>query len=304
MSNGQSSMLGLDIGGTSIEGVALVGGAVAARAELPVTRGAEGVLQTSMRLLAELSERSGRPQGSFDSIGVGVPGHVDRTTGTVRNAFNIDLDGYPLGPALNTLTGLPASVENDVTAAALGAAHLMGLRGTVAYLNLGTGLSAGIVTDGIPMRGAHGFAGEIGHLAIDPRRRRCSCGAEGCLETVASGAALRDWWPGAGGGSVGRELMAAVERGDSEARDALGLLATGAASAIRVLGLVLDPDALVIGGGLRHLGDPLISAITDALRTWGRETPFVGELRLDERIQVLPEGAPAGAVGAALAATA
>ncbi len=301
---GHGPGLGLDIGGSKIEGVVLDEEArVEARARLPIATGIEGVLDTAMAVIDELAKQTGRSAETFGTLGVGVPGQVDRTTGTVRHAYNLGVDELALGPALHERTGLPVSVDNDVTAAAFGAAHLMELDGTVVYLNLGTGLAAGIVVDGQPQRGANGFAGEIGHLPISPLQRQCPCGQRGCLETVASGSALKAHWP-TGGEHPGRTLMAAIASGDDTARAEFDHLVWGASSAIRVLGLTIDPDAIVIGGGLRLLGAPLFEGILFTLEEWGVQSPFVGELRLGHRVQLLADDSPAAAVGAALASAA
>ncbi|MGO2140198.1 MAG: ROK family protein [Leucobacter sp.] len=296
-----SPRIGLDIGGTKIEGIALdPSGEIVARALVPTVPGPEGVLSASAELVTRLALESGHTLASFAGVGIGIPGQVDRATGTVRNAYNMGLSSLALGPELAALVGVPVSVDNDVTAAAIGAASIMRLEGTVAYLNLGTGLAAGITVDGVPVRGADGFAGEIGHLAIDPRGRACPCGQRGCLETVASGSGLKAYWP-AGGEHPGRTLVAAVAAGDAEARQALDFLIDGAAQAIRVLGLTVNPGAFVVGGGLRLLGAPLFDGIRAQLAEWSEASEFIAALRFPERLLVLPEGSPAAAIGAAVA---
>lgn len=293
--------IGMDIGGSKTAAVAIsASGEIEASLSVPTLGGIDGVLDTAELVLASLAERTGRSVAEFTALGVGVPGQVDRVAGVVRHAYNIGINELDLGARLSERTGIPVSVENDVTAAAIGAAHLMHLDGVVAYLNLGTGLAAGFVIDGRPLRGATGGAGEIGHLPVDRRQRPCPCGQLGCLETVASGSALKTYWP-AGGEHPGRELLGAVEAGDVEARSALDHLVDGAASAIRILGLTLDPNTVVIGGGLRFLGDPLLHGIRDTLARWEHESPFFGQLVMSRRLQVLPADSPAAATGAAIA---
>ncbi|MFC6236081.1 ROK family protein, partial [Leucobacter soli] len=106
------------------------------------------------------------------------------------------------------------------------------------------------------------------------------------------------------GADPGRRLLRAVEAGDDDARRAFDLLVSGTARAIRVLGLTIDPDTVVIGGGLRLLGAPLIDGIRRTLETWEAETSFFAQLGMSRRLHVLPEGSPAAAVGAALASRA
>ena len=295
--------IGLDIGGTKAEGVVLdAEGEIEARLVVPIHRGAEGVVRVAGELAAELVARTGRGLDEFAGIGLGLPGQVDRETGSLSNASNLDILSFPIGPELAARTGLPVIAENDVTAASVGAVHLLDLEGTVAYLNIGTGLAAGVVVDGRPLRGAHGFAGELGHLPIDPRGRQCPCGQRGCLETAASGSALLAHWP-AGGPDPGRALLAARDSGSpaarAEAAAAFDALVEGSASAIRALGLLIDPDVIVIGGGLRLIGSPLMDPIHTTLAAWARESPFLAALGLGERITVLPEHSPVAAAGAA-----
>ncbi|WP_228407098.1 ROK family protein [Leucobacter muris] len=293
--------IGMDIGGTKTEAVALDReGRVVAGARIPTEAGADGVVSTAERVIARLAEQTGRRTAEFASVGVGIPGRIDRERGEVHNAYNIGVERLPLARRLAEATGLPVALDNDVTAAAIGAAHLMGLDGVVAYLNLGTGLAAGLVIDGTPIRGAHGVTGEIGHLPVDPLERPCPCGQRGCLETVASGSALKRYWP-AGGDHPGRLLLAAIDAGDAEAEHAFEQLVRGAASCVRLLALTLDPHTVIVGGGLRLLGPRLLDGIRTALDSWATQSPFIDMLELSGRVQLLAADSSAAAVGAALA---
>lgn len=292
--------VGMDIGGTKTAAVVIdEAGELGASTRLPTAQGDEGVLQTAERAIAELAAQTGCDPSVFASVGIGIPGQVDPELGEVRFAYNLGVESLALASLLGERTGLSVSLDNDVTAAAIGATHLMGLTGSVAYLNLGTGLSAGIVVDGHPWRGAHGLAGEIGHLAVDPRQRPCPCGQFGCLETVASGSALKTYWP-AGGEHPGWVLAEAAERGDPDAVEALELLIEGAAGAVRALGVTLAPDAVVIGGGLRKVGAPLVDGVRERLAQWEAGSSFFASFSLSQRLRVVPLGMPAATVGAAL----
>ncbi|GAA1602693.1 ROK family protein [Leucobacter chromiireducens] len=292
--------IGMDIGGSKTEAVALdPAGRVVATTRLHTTGGTEGVLSTAVAAIDALARNTNRSVGDFAAVGIGIPGQIDREAGVVRHAYNIGIDHLPLAAQLAERTGLAITLDNDVTAAAIGAAHLMELSGTLAYLNLGTGLSAGLVVNGVPLRGAHGVTGEIGHLPVDPLGRPCPCGQRGCLETVASGSALKTFWP-AGGDHPGRVLLGAVDAGDPDATAAFENLVRGAASCVRLLVLAMDPHTVVIGGGLRLLGPRLIDGIRATLEGWAAESPFLAELELSGRVQVLASDSPAAAVGAAL----
>jgi len=292
--------LGIDIGGTKTEAVAIDdAGGLAQRIRLATGFGSVAVLETAVAAVSRIGELTGLAAAGFDSIGIGIPGMVDRASGDVSHAVNLGLERLALGGELADRLGVDVSVENDVKAAALGAYHLMGLAGTMAYLNLGTGLAAGIVVDGRLWRGSTGIAGEIGHIPVDPSGAICACGQRGCLETVASGSGVARQWRTDDPLPV-RALFAAAADGDKDARAITARLAEGIASAVRVLVLTVDVETLVIGGGLSHLGDRLLCDVHEVLDEWAGASPFLASLSLTERVRLVPEGSLAAAVGAAL----
>ncbi|NMM16931.1 MAG: ROK family protein, partial [Cellulomonas sp.] len=170
MSSGWS--VGLDIGGTKVDGVLLdAASAVRGTLRAATVRGTDGVVTCASRVVRELCAAGGIDTADVVGVGVGVPGLVDPRTGSVSHAVNLgmDLSDVPLGALLTSaLDGVPVRVENDVNAAALGAAHLLGLGADLAYLALGTGVAAGVVLDGRLRRGFRGGAGEIGHVTYEP----------------------------------------------------------------------------------------------------------------------------------------
>jgi glucokinase len=170
----------------------------------------------------------------------------------------------------------------------------------LAYLSLGTGLAAGFVLSGKLRRGAHGAAGEIGHVPVDPAGGLCSCGQRGCLELRASGSALSAAWPTQGEVPPAAALFAAAAEGNTEAVAARDRFAAGVADAIRMLGLAVDPAVIIIGGGVAHTGEPLLAAVTAALRSQAAASPFLAALGLADRLRLLPGQLPVGAIGAAL----
>lgn len=289
--------VGLDIGGTKIDAVAVDERGVPTESlRLATGFGEAAVLANAAEAVRGLGQLTG---ARFESIGVGIPGLVDPATGRVRHAVNLGFDDTAFGTSLENLVGAPVSVENDVNAAALGAYHLMQLTGPVAYLNLGTGLAAGLVLDGSLWRGARGVSGEIGHIPFDPSGALCPCGQRGCLETVASGSALARLWP-SDHTHPAQALFAAAEAGDTEALRIRSLVAEGVASAVRILVLTVDVEAVVIGGGLSHVGLPLLEATRQVLDGWARSSTFLASLDLAGRIRLLPDGLPVAAVGAAM----
>lgn len=297
--------LGIDIGGTKTAAVAIgADGELSDQVRMPTGFGADEVVATALRTVERMIELAGVGAASFSSIGIGIPGAVDSATGRVSHAVNLGLEGLDLGPRIADRLGVQVRVENDVKAAALGAHHLLGVADgirahSMAYLNLGTGLAAGIVLDGHLLRGGHGVAGEIGHIPVDPTGATCTCGQRGCLETLASGWAIARMWP-TDARLPARDLFDAADAGDEGAVAVRERFLTGVAAAVRLLVLTTDVDAVVIGGGLAALGDALLDGTRRILNGWAAESAFLSSTDLASRVQVIPSGFPAAAVGAAL----
>lgn len=292
--------LGIDIGGTKTDAVAVdEGGALAQRVRLATGFGHAAVVETAVAAVSRIGELTGLSPAGFQSIGVGVPGMVDTVSGHVAHAVNLGLERLELGGMLAGRLGVGVRIENDVKAAALGAYHVLGLSGTMAFLNLGTGMAAGIVVDGRLWRGSTGIAGEIGHIPVDPAGALCGCGQRGCLETAASGSGVARQWTSDDPLPV-RALFAAAADGDREAQAIKARLAEGIASAVRVLVLTVDVGTVVIGGGLSHLGERLLGDVHEVLHDWERTSPFLASLDLPARVRLVPEGTPVAALGAAL----
>jgi len=291
--------LGLDIGGTKIDAVALSEGAeVIARVRVATGFGPEAVAHNAETAARRAAEAAGA--GALESVGIGIPGVVDAGAGVVRHAVNLGLEQLELGAILSARLEAPVRVENDVNAASLGAYHLLGLASSMAYLNLGTGLAAGFVNEGAPWRGARGTAGEIGHIPVDPDGVQCACGQIGCLETVASGGWVARKW----GGDAEFPVLELFDRADAGDERALALRAEligGAASAVRILILTADVETVVIGGGISNFGDRLLDPLRARLDELARTSRFIDSLELSSRVRLAPQGSPLAAVGAALA---
>ena len=297
---GRPLRVGLDVGGTKIDAVAVdPAGTILARLRRPTGWGEDAVVDSIVSTVAALAEESGLPLSAVGSAGIGIPGLVDAETGRVLHAVNLGVESLDLAARAEQALGVPFRVENDVKAAALGAAVLSDVAGSMAYLNLGTGVAAGIVIDGRIWRGARGTAGEVGHLSVDPRGRLCGCGQRGCVETFCGGGALAKAW-GRPGALPVKDIVEAADAGDPHALALQADLFFGAAAAVRVLVLSADVETVVIGGGLTALGGRLADGIRAALQAGAQASPFLKSLRLDERIELLPAGSPAAAFGAAL----
>lgn len=298
--SGRSIRVGLDIGGTKTDAVALgLDGAIIHRIRRSTQRGAEAVVSGAVESVRALQDEIGFGHDAIGSVGIGIPGLVDPATGRVLHAVNLGVESLDLAEQVGDRLNVPVAVENDVKAAALGAAALGDDRASMAYLNLGTGVAAGVVVDGVLWRGARGTAGEVGHISVDPNGRVCGCGQRGCIESLCGGGALARAW-GRPGALPVRDIYDAAEQGDPHARALRGDLARGAAAAVRVLVLTADVETVVIGGGITALGERLAEDIRAALLADADGSAFLSSLHLDERIELLPSGSPAAALGAAL----
>lgn len=248
------------------------------------------------------------------AIGLGVAGLIDSEAGVVRFSPNAAWREVAVGPHVGERFGLPWLTDNDATAAAYGESRCGAGAGArdLLLVTVGTGIGGGIVIDGEPFRGAHGFAGEIGHIVVEPDGPLCGCGNRGCLETVASGtaigrlgreAALADESSALGrSGPIeeidGRLVTELARRGDARS---IAILATvGVRLGVGIAGLVnvLDPDRVVVGGGAAEAGDLLLGPARTAFRGSIEARAHRPE------VDLVPAalGNDAGAIGAALAA--
>lgn len=326
--------LGFDVGGTKTDAVAVArSGEIVARARRATGWGADAVVSTVVALADELAVTAGCDASSFSSVGVGMPGQVAPGTTVVTHAVNLGVERLDVAAALAGSFACPVRAENDVKAAAVGAAALRGAArwssdepvggqsldgpasrsssersetrrpadepGALAYLNLGTGIAAGVVRGGELWRGRRGTAGEIGHVSVAPDGPPCRCGQRGCIEAFAGGGAIAARW-GRPGALPVRDVFDAADAGDPLAGRLRDGLAYGVASAVRVLVLTLDVDDVVIGGGVAALGDRMLGPVVHELDAAAAASPFLRSLRLADRIHLLPPGSPVAALGAAL----
>ncbi|GAA3803978.1 ROK family protein [Nocardioides panacisoli] len=292
-------MVGLDIGATKVLGVATDGdGRVLAEVLTTTPLGADAVVAAAADVVTELRARTGhRLEGT---VGVGIPGIVDVARGAVKHAVNLGVEEewLPLADLLSVATGAPVVVDNDVNAAALGAAHVTGHQDLV-YLSIGTGLAAASILDGRLRRGAHAAAGEIGHISVDPAGRPCRCGQVGCLEIAASGSAVAELWP-ATDVPPARALFDAAAAGDAKAVRVRDAFAARVADAVRLVALTVDPEVVLLGGGVAQVGEDLRVAVARALAVQATASPFLRSLELPSRLELVPSDVPVAAVGAAL----
>jgi glucokinase len=295
--------LGIDIGGTKTHAVVVDDdGAVHGEVRLRTGFGPEEVVGTAVRAAEALADQTGVAVGELESVGVGVPGTVDHESGWVAHAVNLGLDGLDLGADLGARLRTKVRVDNDVNAAAVGTYRTLAPPvSSMAYLNLGTGLAAGLVLDGRLWRGAGGVAGEIGHIPVEPDGALCRCGQRGCLETIASGAGIAERWPTDTRHPVAA-LFEAAEAGSADAEAVRRQFVDGVASAVRMLVLTTGVDVVVMGGGISSMGEPLRAEVAAALDAWAVQSAFLDSVSLAARLRLAHDRSMTAAIGAALIA--
>jgi glucokinase len=315
-SAGGPVVIGVDLGGTKILGHAVdLADPLAPRltARVPTPTGGVAIVDAIGEVASHLTARLTAPVAA---MGVGAAGLVD-LDGVLRFAPNLPtVANLDLARPLRTALGVPVVVGNDASCA-MAAEHRLGAaKGArdALLVTIGTGIGAGIVVDGGLQLGGGGFAGEPGHMVVDPDGPRCPCGRRGCWEQMASGSSL---------GRLGREAAAsgraagivaraggdpqairgehvsqAALDGDAEAGELIERLAWWLGLGLANLVDLLDPELIVIGGGLVACGDLLLGPVREALRG----QVVAAEHRPPVRIEPALLGPEAGAVGAALLA--
>ncbi|HEX2572804.1 MAG TPA: ROK family protein [Polyangia bacterium] len=252
--------IGVDLGGTKIEAIALgPDGRELARRRIPTPREYRAMLAAIAELVADLERHIGE-RGSF---GVGTPGAISPATGLIKNANSTWLNGQPLDRDLATALGRPVRLMNDANCFALSEAidGAAAGAGVVFGVILGTGVGGGIVVHGRCLEGPNRIAGEWGHNPLPwpaPEELpgpNCYCGKRGCIETFLSGPGFeRDHAAASGEVLASPEIVARAAGGDGIATQSLARyadrLARGLASVINVV----DPDVVVLGGGMSNIG--------------------------------------------------
>ena len=298
MTSGRNLRLGIDVGGTKC--LALVvddDGNVLDRRRVSTPRGARAIEDVLVDLIDTLSAAHERTVDAWTTVGLGVPGLVSRD-GTIVSSPNLpDVENFDVRRRLESRLGRVVSVDNDANGAALAEWRVGAGRGhdDVLVVTLGTGIGGGIISGGRLVRGWNGFAGEIGHLVVVADGRTCACGRRGCWEQYASGTAL-----GRMAGDLDVTLDAAGLRRAAEVGDSRALaviddfarwVALGAASLVHTL----DPEVLVIGGGVAHRAEILRTSV----ERWLGEFLYASHLRRHPDVRLARHGEDAGALGAA-----
>jgi fructokinase len=294
------NLWGIDLGGTKIEGVVLD----PARPDVPLhrlrrpteaIRGYDHIVAQISGVVADLEQATGLSRSA--AIGIGTPGVTDRDTGHLKNSNTTCLNGRPLQSDLAAALGVRVRLANDANCCALAEAVLGAGRGfrVVMGLILGTGVGGGIVVDGRILDGPHGIAGEWGHNPICGESTPCYCGRTGCVETVIAGPALERFYRGRHGEPAALpEIVVRADGGDVDAQATIARLREKFGEAIAAVINILDPDVIVIGGGVGNIA----ALYDDETRAAVKRHLFNDELRTEFRRPLL--GDSAGVFGAAM----
>ncbi|MGW1492475.1 ROK family protein [Streptomyces sp. NBC_00191] len=266
-------VIALDVGGTGMKAALVAPDGTLlheARRATARERGPDAVVESILGFAGELRAYGQAHLGhSALAAGVAVPGIVDAENGIAVYAANLGWRDVPLRDLLRERLGAPVALGHDVRTGGLAEGRIGAGKGADRFLfvPLGTGIAGAIGIAGRIEAGAHGYAGEIGHIVVRPDGPACGCGQRGCLETLASAAAVTRAWATASGDpdADAADCAKAVESGDARARevwlDAVDALAAGLVTALTLL----DPRTLIIGGGLAEAGETLFTPLRAAV---------------------------------------
>jgi fructokinase len=318
-----SLRIGIDLGGTKIEGIVLDGSGEAARLRIETPRddyegtlAAVGSLIVGLEKLVSDGSRISDP-GSRPTIGIGIPGTVSPSTGLVKNANSTWLIGKPLQKDLERLLGQRVRIANDANCFAVSEATDGAGAGAEVVFGViaGTGVGGGVTMKGRIISGANGISGEWGHNPLpwadaEDEGRLCYCGKRGCIETFLSGPGLTaDHERVTGDRLLPPQIIEAASGGDSAAEQSLRRYERRMARALASVINILDPDVIVLGGGMSNIGrlyaniprlwDPFVFAAEVDLQHRDQSRIPNPESRLRTRLLAARHGATSGVRGAA-----
>lgn len=295
---------GIDLGGTKIEGVVIESKDnpnVLARMRVPTEQqgGYGHIIQQISKLIGMLEQETGlRPE----RIGMGTPGTLDPATQLMKNCNTTSLNNQPLRKDLETQLGIPFTLANDancfaVAEARFGAAHEVAPNATVVFgVILGTGVGGGVVLNGKAVNGKQGIAGEWGHNFLDESGGQCYCGKVGCVETIISGPALERYYQSLTGTRLKLREIAERSGHEDAARQTIQRLTHYFGKAISLIINVLDPEVIVLGGGVGNIQELYTEGVEAA-----KSFVFNTGVKTIDTVFLRPKlGDSAGVFGAAL----
>lgn len=287
---------GIDVGGTSIKcGLFLEDGTLVEKWEIPTRTEEEGskiLPDVAASIEAKIQEK-GLDKANIDGVGIGLPGPVN-AKGEILCAVNLNWGFKDVSKELSELTGLPAKAGNDANVAALGEAWKGAAEGAqnVVMVTLGTGVGGGIIVDGKIVSGSHGCGGEVGHANVEHAETiSCNCGNKGCLEQYASATGIVRLACEALEASqedsilrntekvTAKDVFDAYKEKDKLAGEIVDRFADCLGGALGIFASVIDPDKIVVGGGVSKAGSVLTEVLTQAYKKYAfgvcKETPIV-----------------------------
>ena len=255
-----SYIFGVDLGGTTVKLGLFSDDVLLEKFEIPTRTEKQGrfIIPDMGSAILNCMERHGLTHSQLRGIGIGVPGPVD-ADGVVNCCTNLNWGVFNLHEALSAVTGLPVIGGNDANCAALGEYYCYGGEGSAIFVTLGTGVGGGIIVDGKLLGGAHGSAGEIGHITVPAKEKwSCTCGKAGCIEAYASATGISHMAKTRMGRDLScKEVFDLAQGGNPEAvavlEEVFDLLGEAIASAC----CVIDPDRVILGGGVSKAGEYL-----------------------------------------------
>ncbi|WP_057490687.1 ROK family glucokinase [Streptococcus orisasini] len=310
-------LLGIDLGGTSVKfGILTLDGQVQEKwaIETNILEDGQHIVPDIIASIKHRLDLYGLSKDDFAGIGMGSPGAVDRSRKTVTGAFNLNwAETQEVGAAIEAELGIPFAIDNDANVAALGERWVGAGDNNpdVVFVTLGTGVGGGIIADGNLIHGVAGAGGEIGHIIVEPEGGfECTCGNKGCLETVASatgvvrlGRLLAESYEGTS------NIKASIDNGDSvTSKDIFTAAAAGdkfADSIVEKVGFylglatanisnILNPDSVIIGGGVSAAGEFLRSRVESHFQKFA-----FPQVKKSTKIKIAELGNDAGIIGAA-----
>jgi fructokinase len=288
--------IGIDMGGTKIEGIVLdADGAERFRKRIP-TEGDKGYARIIENIRTLYTDLSGQIDDAPHTFGIGTPGSLSRRTDLLKGSNTVCMNGKPVRADLERILGRPIAIQNDANCFAeaeavygAGKGH-----GVVFGVIMGTGCGGGLVIDGAVRTGRLGIAGEWGHMSIDPNGPLCYCGQRGCVETYISGGGLQKRWTERTGATARlQEIEAAYRAGDAQAVAFMQDFFRNFGRCMANLINILDPDIIVLGGGVSNMD----CIYTDGVRAVAAQ---VFNDTMDTPIVRHTLGDSAGVIGAAL----
>lgn len=258
----------IDVGGTSIKSALVAEDLRVVRTLRTPTRRVDGTVDVKqiIELIDELRGMAGA--ATVSGVGVAAPGIIDERRGIARAAVNLGWRDLPLREQLSDAAGIPVALGHDVRTGGLAEFTVGAATGVhnAMFVPIGTGIAAAVLVDDHRLD-ADGYAGEIGHIVVDPGGAVCGCGIRGCLETVASAAFIARHYAERSGRPVTRaaEVAVAVEAGDPDAVAVWDRAVDGLAAALTTAITLLAPEIIAIGGGLAESGDTLLVPLRESL---------------------------------------